>query len=196
MARWFRLTFGSLLARPFVCEYPMITAMLRFHIPLIKPNVQFSRIRLSDRISRVRPRKVTSPLPTPTDRDYTRIPFRGEAFWGCTRFSSLSHGLQSPFTLQVSQPWLAPSGRDPSPSPSQLGQSGTPPLPVPRNGVNAAFAARALLARALFNGLLTSVSRVPAALPGVPAVCKLGGQSFSGRPAPAAYLAAGSLYTS
>jgi hypothetical protein len=32
--------------------------MLRFHIPLIKPDVRFSRIRLSDRISRCRPRDV------------------------------------------------------------------------------------------------------------------------------------------
>ena len=34
-------------------------------------------------------------LPTPTDRDYTRIRSRGEAFWGCTRFSSLSRAMES-----------------------------------------------------------------------------------------------------
>ena len=33
--------------------------MLRLHIPLIKPDVRFFRIRLSDRLSRFRPRKVT-----------------------------------------------------------------------------------------------------------------------------------------
>ncbi len=31
--------------------------MLRFHLPLIKPDVRISRIRLSDKDSRVRPRK-------------------------------------------------------------------------------------------------------------------------------------------
>ena len=39
----------SLLARPFVCECYHISTMLRFHIPLIKPNVRFSRIRISDK---------------------------------------------------------------------------------------------------------------------------------------------------
>ena len=58
MARWCRLRFGFPVARPFVCECPSISAMLRFPIPLIKPDVRFSRIRLSDRISRVRPREV------------------------------------------------------------------------------------------------------------------------------------------
>jgi hypothetical protein len=32
--------------------------MLRFHTPLIKPDMQISRIRLSDKDSRLRPRKV------------------------------------------------------------------------------------------------------------------------------------------
>ena len=32
--------------------------MLRFHIPLVEPDVRFSRIRLSDKASCVRPRKV------------------------------------------------------------------------------------------------------------------------------------------
>ena len=31
--------------------------MLRFHIPLVKPDVQISRIRLSDKDSRLRPRE-------------------------------------------------------------------------------------------------------------------------------------------
>ena len=34
--------------------------MLRFHIPLIEPDVRISRIRLSDKDSYLRPRKVTS----------------------------------------------------------------------------------------------------------------------------------------
>ena len=35
-------------------------AVLRFHLPLIKPDVRFSRIRLSDKVSCVRPRKGAS----------------------------------------------------------------------------------------------------------------------------------------
>jgi len=49
VARWVRLRFGFPVARSFVCECPSISAMLRLHIPLIKPDVRFSRIRLSDR---------------------------------------------------------------------------------------------------------------------------------------------------
>jgi len=42
----------SLLARPFVCECHNIATMLRFHIPLIEPDVRISRIRLSDWLHR------------------------------------------------------------------------------------------------------------------------------------------------
>src|SRR6266508_4190318 len=41
---------GALLVRPW----------LRFHIPLIEPDMQISRIRLSDKTSRLRPRAVAS----------------------------------------------------------------------------------------------------------------------------------------
>src|SRR5712671_1871753 len=41
---------GALVVRPW----------LRFHIPLIEPDVQISRIRLSDKTSRLHPRHVTS----------------------------------------------------------------------------------------------------------------------------------------
>jgi hypothetical protein len=40
----------SLFARPFVCECHKISTMLRFHTPLIEPDVRISRIRLSDQI--------------------------------------------------------------------------------------------------------------------------------------------------
>ena len=33
-------------------------SLLRFHVPLVEPDVRFSRIRLSDKDSCVRPRKV------------------------------------------------------------------------------------------------------------------------------------------
>ena len=39
----------SLLARPFVCGCHIISTMLRFHTPLIEPDRQISRIRLSDK---------------------------------------------------------------------------------------------------------------------------------------------------
>ena len=35
--------------------------MLRFHVPLVKPDVRISRIRLSDKDSRVRPRETAHP---------------------------------------------------------------------------------------------------------------------------------------
>jgi len=52
----------SLFARPFVCECHNISTMLRFHTPLIEPDVRFSRIRLSDKVSRFRPRKASCAL--------------------------------------------------------------------------------------------------------------------------------------
>ena len=39
----------SLVARPFVCGCHIISTMLRFHTPLIKPDGPFSGIRLSDK---------------------------------------------------------------------------------------------------------------------------------------------------
>jgi hypothetical protein len=51
----------SLLTRPCVRECHTISAVLRFHLPLIKPDVRISRIRLSDKDSCVRPRKIARP---------------------------------------------------------------------------------------------------------------------------------------
>ncbi len=48
----------SPLARSFVCECHSISTVLRFHLPLIKPDVQISCIRLSDKDSCFRPRDV------------------------------------------------------------------------------------------------------------------------------------------
>jgi len=50
-----------LLSDPFVCRCLNSFSMLRFHTPLIKPDVRFSRIRLSDKDSRVRTRVVQRP---------------------------------------------------------------------------------------------------------------------------------------
>ena len=53
MARWFRS--GLSVAGPFVCRCLTSPTMLRFHFPLIKPDVQISRIRLSDKDSWLSP---------------------------------------------------------------------------------------------------------------------------------------------
>jgi len=47
VARWFRS--GLAVAAPFVWRCLISPIMLRFHIPLIKPDMQISRIRLSDK---------------------------------------------------------------------------------------------------------------------------------------------------
>ena len=47
VARWFR--FGLSVAGPFVCRCLTSLALLRFHIPLIEPDVRICRIRLSEK---------------------------------------------------------------------------------------------------------------------------------------------------
>jgi hypothetical protein len=44
--------------------------MPRFHIPLIEPDVRYSRIRLSEKASRFRPRKATRP---PCEPNQTKL---------------------------------------------------------------------------------------------------------------------------
>ncbi len=56
MARWFR--FRLSVSGPFVCRCLTSGTMLRFHLPLIEPDLQISRIRLSDKGSYFRPRNV------------------------------------------------------------------------------------------------------------------------------------------
>ena len=48
------------VAGPFGCRCLTSPAVLRFHTPLIKPDVQISCIRLSDKASRVRPQTVAN----------------------------------------------------------------------------------------------------------------------------------------
>ena len=60
MTRWFRQ--GLSVPGPFVCRCLNVPIMLRFHTPLVEPDVQFSRIRLSEETSRFRPRKAACPL--------------------------------------------------------------------------------------------------------------------------------------
>src|SRR6266566_1605635 len=52
---------GALLVRPW----------LRFHIPLIEPDMQISRIRLSDKTSRLHPRHV---VPKPVQAYEPKVP--------------------------------------------------------------------------------------------------------------------------
>ena len=51
MARWFRAKFVFPVARPFVCGCHIISTMPRLHTPLIKLDVQISRIQLSDKVA-------------------------------------------------------------------------------------------------------------------------------------------------
>ena len=47
---------------PFGCRCLISSAMLRFHVPLIKPDMRIYRIRLSDKVSCFRPREI-APAP-------------------------------------------------------------------------------------------------------------------------------------
>ena len=55
MARWCRLAYP--LADPFGCRRLTDHTMLRFHIPLFKPDVRLARMGLADKDSRFRPRQ-------------------------------------------------------------------------------------------------------------------------------------------
>jgi hypothetical protein len=58
VARLFRL--GLAISGPFGCRCLSIPTMPRFHIPLIKPDMQISRIRLTPVSSSLRIRQVTA----------------------------------------------------------------------------------------------------------------------------------------
>ena len=63
MARWLRWSLS--VAGPFVCRCLNSSALLRFHVPLLEPDVRIARIRLSFRLSGLRVRHVG---PTGGDR--------------------------------------------------------------------------------------------------------------------------------
>jgi hypothetical protein len=68
----------------FVCRLvsrrcPNISAMLRFHLPLIKPDVWIPRIRLPDKESRLRPREAVRALREPYQPQGSVRVFVGEA---------------------------------------------------------------------------------------------------------------------
>lgn len=54
------IAVGLSVAGPFVCRCLISRTLLRFHTPLVKPDGRFSRIRLSDKESRFRTRKVVA----------------------------------------------------------------------------------------------------------------------------------------
>ena len=56
MARWFKI--GLPVSAPFVRRCLKNRSVLRFHVPLVEPDVRSYRIRLSDKASCVRPRNV------------------------------------------------------------------------------------------------------------------------------------------
>jgi hypothetical protein len=55
VARWFRE--GITVSGPFVCRCPTSLPVLRFHLPLIEPDLRIARIRLSDKTSCFRPQQ-------------------------------------------------------------------------------------------------------------------------------------------
>ena len=60
VARWFRCRLS--VSGPFVCRCLISRTLLRFHIPLVEPDMHISRIRLPLKTSRFRPRKTVRPL--------------------------------------------------------------------------------------------------------------------------------------
>ena len=58
VARWRRS--GIAVAGPFGCRCLSIPSMLRFHLPLIKPDKRFTRIRLPEKASWFRSRSAIS----------------------------------------------------------------------------------------------------------------------------------------
>ncbi len=68
--------------------------LLRFHTPLIEPDVQISRIRLSDETSRLHPRHV---VPKPGQADEPEVPVKVRE-WICPALASpdLVLGAQPP----------------------------------------------------------------------------------------------------
>jgi hypothetical protein len=77
VARWFRLSLT--VSRPFVCGCLTSPAMLRFHIPLIKPDRRSYRIRLSDKVSRFRPREGAGQVHQPDQAELVVQVYIGEA---------------------------------------------------------------------------------------------------------------------
>jgi hypothetical protein len=65
VARWFREAMR--VAGPFGVPVPEYLPLPRLHLPLIEPDVQISRIRLSDKSSCVRPQQA-APLRTKLDK--------------------------------------------------------------------------------------------------------------------------------
>jgi len=68
VARWGRM--GISVSGTFVRRCLNTLSVLRFHIPLVEPDVRFSRIRLSDKVSCLRPRKVARPWLKPGKSKY------------------------------------------------------------------------------------------------------------------------------
>jgi len=57
-----RLGAAYPFADPFVCRCLISLTVPRFHTPLIEPDVRNDRIRLSEKVSRCRPRKTAGPF--------------------------------------------------------------------------------------------------------------------------------------
>jgi hypothetical protein len=69
--------FGLSVAAPFVWRCPRNLAIAPSHIPLIEPDMQLSRIRLSDKTSRLHPRRA---MPTRSQTHETEVPVQVRAW--------------------------------------------------------------------------------------------------------------------
>ncbi len=76
------IRFGLSVAAPFVWRCPSNLAITPFPHPLIEPDMQISRIRLSDKTSRLRPRLIA-----PAQTDKTEVPVKVRE-WICPAFAS------------------------------------------------------------------------------------------------------------
>ena len=75
----------------------MVQPWLRFHIPLIEPDMQIARIRLSDKISRLHPRHV---VPKPRQAYEAEVPVKVRKW--------ISPALASPDLVLEAQPPAQP----------------------------------------------------------------------------------------
>ena len=66
------------VAGPFGVPVPEYLSLLRLHLPLIEPDGRISRIRLSDKNSHLRPRKVSRTVTQADEAEFVMQPRVGE----------------------------------------------------------------------------------------------------------------------
>ena len=101
MARWFRCWLGLLPALSFAGALMSFT-VLRFHIPLIEPDVRISRIRLSDKTHVLRTRRLMQQYTIQVAAQLSRTPLivqwwpRCIKLWLNAAFTFTCNAIRSP----------------------------------------------------------------------------------------------------